>query len=610
MRFPLLLAFVVLALAACDRSRATPTDAQDLAVPTPSEPAPSETPHSEESARRMEGGAAPTTEGQRGASEGARALVESEGPPVDARADLPPFDAFDRPAPPPDARWLPPAPVMGRVDVAALRAFLTDVDVFGVGDERALVASLAELGAGESPGALGVALDPQGGSASVDVGSGARAWPGSASRPMVEGEPVALGLPLPEGAVLRVAVAPGESAWLPSDVTPELTLFADGALVVDLPGLSVDALDAALARGQRFASVALGQANASAAPELQGFVRLASRWNAAIWARVHTQGTERGSRVGVPAPRCGGALRNLVAFALVAGALEVDMGEESTSAAPLAVSGALRVRAECAPAVGAGVLPLDALAAPALESTRRGALLMDLSALVRQLAPDALGLLPVALPDDVVADALGRVPLGVDALEDPAPTALVWWSDAQNDTTRAFVASVGTTDWLGGDGVLSGTTPVPLSDGRRLLSPDGLRTMRRMDARGASALSTLGDALPEGTLAAMVVERDALTSIGDAARVVGTLGRWDALSLSLDSAGMWRLAVTPTPDERAWQAGGALAGLRSVERAGVWGVEGDAAGLVRAALALVPDAANQIRRGAIDRTPFAPAPPR
>ena len=125
-----------------------------------------------------------------------------------------------------------------------------------------------------------------------------------------------------------------------------------------------------------------------------------------------------------------------------------------------------------------------------------------------------------------------------------------------------------------------------------------------MQVPSADTFTALGGSLPEGTLAALVFERDALTSLAQGVEpgVAGALGPWEAVSLSLSGTGSWRLGVHPAP-----LADPDAPGLEVATRGGVWGLEGSAGALLRAGLALIPDAARRIPRGAIGATPGAPS---
>src|SRR5690606_35906243 len=61
----------------------------------------------------------------------------------------------------------------------------------------------------------------------------------------------------------------------------------------------------ALGRGQIFVSQALGQLNAKASPELQGWVTYANRLTQAVFGRVSVTATEDSIDLSLPPPACG-----------------------------------------------------------------------------------------------------------------------------------------------------------------------------------------------------------------------------------------------------------------------------------------------------------------
>ncbi|MFT4703742.1 MAG: hypothetical protein ACI81R_001434 [Bradymonadia bacterium] len=279
---------------------------------------------------------------------------------------------------------------------------------------------------------------------------------------------VALGTGLPPSAIAVLRAAPDES--LPQLLSDGFRVgwASDDTVWVDLDANA--SVDGWIGRGQAFASQTLGQLRTSAPPELQAGVTLLTRWQEALWARLRVQTEDGVTRLGLPAPRCGGVSRNAFAGALLLGWMDAAANDESLELRPRVPMSAL-LQTTCDRQQTTSSLPRHlALLGDGQTGDGSGAQLVlgDATALVRAMAPSAGGLLPFALPRDVVAASLGSRPLGVDSLDHPAPVA--WVSQG---TSRAMVLPVGTANALGPNTLLEGGVPQLLSGEGVLISRAG-----------------------------------------------------------------------------------------------------------------------------------------
>lgn len=361
--------------------------------------------------------------------------------------------------------------------------------------------------------------------------------------------------PLPAQTTLHATWTPPQGAhpWPALDGTAlSLSAYTDGALAVQFIGAAYEDVSGELGRGQVFASHALGQLRGSAPVELQGFVTLATRWHEALWAGTRLDDVAGGPRWVIAPARCGGMPRTWLAGAALAGL--VTTAQHDVAAAPRPhVTMEARLLASCAPLNRDATLPRDLASLAEMQGAdAESLLLLDAASWLRRVSPDAGGLLPFALPPDVVETALGARPLGLSSLAQPAPVALWWEAQPGRQTRRTAVLPAPTARWLGDAPLFAGTQPLLLDAERLILAPNGSDARGRLLLTNPPAWTAIATtAAPDSRLLYVLSRPAYLPLLGDLNGQDSPLGNAlrdaEVVALEVTADGGWALRGWPAP---------------------------------------------------------------
>ena len=282
----------------------------------------------------------------------------------------------------------------------------------------------------------------------------------------------------------------------------------DGGMIASVDG-DLDAISAALGRGQAFASQMVGQLNGSAAPEIQPWVTYANRVIQSLFAQISLMPREGGVVLRVEPPRCGGPMRGVWAAALLITLADAAAEDARTAPRPfITMDGFLADSCDVVLEGPVGGVPTSTLRiasdAPGAQSL---VAVLDLAALMRRGLPRGFGLLPFALQPEMLESVFAGRPLGLRGIDD-SQAHIIFASERTAGSGapvhRAILLPSGMRTFLPPDSGIDTMRPVPMVEHVAFVNPS-IPARDRLGSEPGAHWLALHESLPEGAYGAILL---------------------------------------------------------------------------------------------------------